>query len=367
MFDFLKKKEPVIETPKQDKRRKTLPKELEQLIKENHFEEIKILYKKCQENAYDTFSQNNILCYRGLTNEIIKWVVEQGCDINYVGRWEKTPLHYQASYYENHVQLMIDLGADIHVLDYMEQTPLHHAADAKSLENVKILVEAGANIHAIDKLNHVTPLSAMIQRSSVIDLPKIYDIVLYLLDKGDCITDEMRKSVTRIGKDYEFHKANMKIDTQEIEEYLHKLYQLFDVTPVESRKIYDGVSPIVPTSQRWQDIHAELWDLLVPSQGHASTVQGEVIRINGKVSHEILGNGACNWDKDYKQMLKSLLVYLNQGAPLEDNLMAVVKQLIQVILKGDSDDELNRLAEISTIWILNNPIPIALEQVCYKR
>lgn len=51
----------------------------------------------------------------------------------------------------------------------------------------------------------------------------------------------------------------------------------------------------------------------------------------------------------------------------KDNLMEVVKQLIQVILKGDGDDELNRLAEISTIGILNNPTPIALEQVGYKR
>ncbi|MEG0367556.1 MAG: ankyrin repeat domain-containing protein, partial [Coprobacillus sp.] len=341
MFNFFKKKEPIIEKevieekPKQDKRRKTLPKELEQLIKDNNIEEIKKIYKKCQENAYDTFTQNNILSYRGLTDEMIHWFVEQGCDINYVGRWEKTPLHYQASYYENHVQLYIDLGADITALDYMEETPLHYAAEAKSFENVKALVEAGADIHAVDKLNHVTPLGAMLQRSSVIDLPRIYDIVLYLLDKGDCITDEMRKFVTRIGKDYEFHKSNMKMDTQEMEKYLHKFYQLFDVAPVESRKVHDGVSPIIPTSQRWQDIHAELWDLLVPSQGHASTVQGEVIRINGKVSHEILGNGACNWDKDYKQMLKALLIYLSEGTPLEDNLMEEVKQLIQVILKGD--------------------------------
>lgn len=366
MFNFFKKKSPI-EKPKQDKRRKTLPKELGQLIKDNNIEEIKKIYKKCQENAYDTFTQNNILSYRNLTKEMIQWFVEQGCDINYADRWDKTPLHHQAGYYENHVQLYIDLGANINALDYMQQTPLHDAAKAKSFENVKALVEAGADIHAKDRFNHVTPLGAMIQQASVIDLPRIYDIVLYLLNKGDCITNEMRKSVTRIGKDYEFHKSNMKMDTQEREEYLHKFYQLFNVTPVEPRKFYDGVSPIIPKSQRWQDIHAELWDLLVPSEGHASTVQGEVIRINGKVSREILDNGACNWDSDYKQMVRSLFTYFSDGTPLQNDLMEEVKQLVGVILKGDGDDELNRLAEISVIWILNNQMPIQLEKVEYKR
>ncbi|MEG0276316.1 MAG: ankyrin repeat domain-containing protein [Coprobacillus sp.] len=373
MFRLFKKKTVEIEEirveekVKQDKRRKTLPKELKQLIENNNIEDIKKLYKKCRENAYDTFTENNVLCYRDLSEELIRWFIEQGCDINYVGRWKKTPLHYQASYYENHVQLYLDLGANIEALDYMEQTPLHYATDSKSLNNVKTLVESGANIYAKEKLNKLTPIEFMLLRGYPMDLPKMYEIVLYLLEKGNKITDSMKDSIIRIGKDFEFHKSNMAIDTKDIEEYLYRFYKLFDVTPVEQRKIYDGVSLIIPKSQRWQDIHEELWDLLVPSQGHASTIQGEVVRINGKVSHEILGNGACNWDEDYKEMIKSLLTYLSAGISLSDELIEEVRSLIRVISLGDGDKELNRLAEISVIWILDNPKPILLDKVDYKR
>ena len=43
----------------------------------------------------------------------------------------------------------------------------------------------------------------------------------------------------------------------------------------------------------------------------ASTLQGEVIRISGKLSQEILDNGKMNWDKEYLQMVQALLGYLS--------------------------------------------------------
>ncbi len=71
-------------------------------------------------------------------------------------------------------------------------------------------------------------------------------------------------------------------------------------------KAYDGVSPIFVKSKRWTQQFDELWKMLVPDKGHAFTVQGEVIRIVGKVTREILDNGSINWDSEYEKLTQAL-------------------------------------------------------------
>ena len=94
---------------------------------------------------------------------------------------------------------------------------------------------------------------------------------------------------------------------------MNNLYLIFDVEPVEARKIHDGVSLIKVTSKTWKEQYNELWDLLIPSQGPAKTVQGEVIRITGKISYEIINNGGMNWDKEFKKIAEVLLEYFKKG------------------------------------------------------
>ncbi len=53
---------------------------------------------------------------------------------------------------------------------------------------------------------------------------------------------------------------------------------------VAHRIIHDGISPIAVTETEWSKQHQELWDFLVPASGCAKTLQGEVIRITGRVA-----------------------------------------------------------------------------------
>ena len=69
----------------------------------------------------------------------------------------------------------------------------------------------------------------------------------------------------------------------ETEAGLERLYALFDVKPAPKRKVHDGVSPIIVEDGPWQKQYDELWEMLIPSSGPAKTVQGEVIRITGRV------------------------------------------------------------------------------------
>jgi hypothetical protein len=105
----------------------------------------------------------------------------------------------------------------------------------------------------------------------------------------------MKAFVQRIGENFEFHRAGFNPESVEATSAaLDRLYALFGVPPVPRRMMHDGRSPIVAKSARWQDQQQELWALLVPSNGPAATVQGEVIRIAGRVADEIDRNGGAN-------------------------------------------------------------------------
>ena len=113
-------------------------------------------------------------------------------------------------------------------------------------------------------------------------------------------------------------------------------------------------------------------------------VQGEVIRICGKVSREILDNGAVNWSREYKKLPQALPGYFAMGNPISNQ--ASGSSLIHRVFKkndkdeekemvalarsigADSDEEtLDRLCELAVKWVLANPQPIKLEKVNYTR
>ena len=106
-----------------------------------------------------------------------------------------------------------------------------------------------------------------------------------------------------------------------------------------------------------------------PSSGAAKTVQGEVIRIPGRVRDELDRNGGANWDRDYRKMLQALPQYLSLGNPLSDQELEETKELIAQVHGKDFDDgpRLDRLCQLAIAWIKQNPEPLLLEKTSYKR
>ncbi|MGL4582209.1 MAG: ankyrin repeat domain-containing protein, partial [Flavobacterium sp.] len=156
---------------------------------------------------------------------------------------------------------------------------------------------------------------------------------------------------------------------EESDKALSELYQLYGVTPVKKRITHDGVSKIEVNGTVWEEQYEELWELLVPSKGSAKTVQGEVVRIAGKVRDEIYRNGGGNWDASFKKMLDAYLAYLSTEVPLSERDLASITPMVAGIRKyghGESR-ELNYLCELANKWVLKNSIPIALGEVKYKR
>ena len=352
------------------KKRVTLPKEFKDLMDEGNIEALKAVYDRCELSAHDgRFSLCTPLHMGGVPDELVIWLVEQGLDINIPDYYGATPLYRQATMGRDTVKLLLELGADIGKPNTYGETPLHVAAEFFHPKTVKLLIDKGADVNAKNDMGR-TPLASVLMVCRGIYIAQTAEIASMLLDAGAKKTSAMKEKVENIGKDFEFHRESIHPDYIEgADKGLAKLYELFDVKPVEKRLTHDGYSPIELVEGSWEEQYEQLWSFLIPSSGPAKTVQGEVIRIPGRVRDELDRNGGANWDRDYRKMLQALPQYLSLGSSLSDQELAETKELIAQVHGKDFDDEprLDRLCQLAIAWIKQNPEPLLLAKTSYKR
>ena len=150
---------------------------------------------------------------------------------------------------------------------------------------------------------------------------------------------------------------------------MNELYRRFEIAPAVApdNGKHDGVSAITVRGNTWKEQYNELWAKLVPASGRAQTVQGEMIRIIGKVSYEILDNGGLNWDDDYRKMLKALSGFMSSfgssgNAPVDE-----ANRIVKEISASSEEKSLYRLTEIIVNLVVANPQPVPLGDVTYER
>ena len=337
---------------------------------EGNIEALKAVYDRCELTAHDgRFSLCTPLHMGGVPDELVIWLVEKGLDINAPDYYGATPLYRQAILGRDTVKLLCELGADMEKPNTYGDTPLHMAAEFFHPRTVKFLIDKGANVNVENDMGR-TPLASVLMVCRGIYIAQTAEIASMLLEAGAKKTSKMKERVEQIGKDFEFHRESIHPDYIEAaDKGLTKLYELFDVKPVEKRLTHDGVSPILVKEGSWEEQYEELWSLLIPSSGAAKTVQGEVIRIPGRVRDELDRNGGANWDRDYRKMLQALPQYLSLGITLSEQELAETKELTAQVHGKDFDDEprLDRLCQLALAWIKQNPEPLLLEKTSYKR
>lgn len=349
------------------KKKKNLPKNFDELIEEGNIPALKEVFTKCELDARGGYSKSTALAFYNVPDELVRWLVEQGADINASDNYGETPLHSHARSWCGNPELLIDLGADLEAIDSRNETPLFAAAGSFKPKAVDMLVTKGVNISVKNKMQQ-TPLEKALALCKNADIVNMAEVAELLLKAGATVTPEMKDSINRIGTEFEFHREGFNKESLiQTDEALKRLYELFHVTPIEKRKTHDGVSSITVSAMGWQAQHHELWSLLIPSKGHAKTVQGEVIRITGKVSYEILDHDGINWDQQYRKMLNCLLDYFSLGTPLDPAALQEVTVLVKELHSGKGNDEPARLCELAVQWVLRNPNPITLEQPSYTR
>ena len=348
------------------KKRTTLPKDFEGLLDRGDFDVLRAVFDRCALDARGGSYKQVALAFPACPDALARWLVENGADIEATDRDGKTPLHTRARSHRGRIAELLQLGADPNPgAGSYHGTPLHAAADAAVADNVRLLLEHGAQVDARNAARQ-TPLEYMLQRASNATLERVSTVARLLLDAGATPSDEARQHVIAIGERFEFHRANFNpACVNEASAALNRLYAMTGVAPVPRRTMHDGASPITVRDGSWDERYDRLWDLLVPSQGAAATVQGEVVRIPGRLAREIHGNGAVNWDRDYVRMADAWLGYVAVGEPLAPDERAEALEIIADVKRkaGDTD----RLREFAVAWVARNPEPIPLPAPPYSR
>jgi hypothetical protein len=368
-------------------KKKLLPKDFDALLKAGDIAALKAVFDTCDVDARGGYGKHTTLAFSDCPDALARWLVEQGADIEARDSYGRTPLHDHAGSWQGQIEILLDLGADIHAVDKDADTPLHKAAKSANLEAVRVLLGRGARADALNASN-LTPLAAGLQYCSNIQIEPIAAIAELLLAAdsprkkglGDLVkrafsggrsdraqvSPQVRGFVQRIGETFEFHRAGFNPDYVEATSAaLDRLYALFDVPPVPRRVMHDGRAPIIARSARWQDQHQELWALLVPSKGPASTVQGEVIRIAGRIADEVDRNGGANWDADYGKMTRAFLAHIGSGSPLPGAERDRATRLVAEV--RDREGAGGELCELAVQWVKLNPKPAPLSSPSYTR
>lgn len=366
--------------------RKTLPKNFEELLATCDIDALKAVFDSCDVNARGGVFKQTALAFSECSDELTRWLVARGADLSTGDNYGETPLHSRAGHWKGSVELLIELGADVHHNADGRGTPLHRAATTGNLRAAQALLSHGAHADATNKSGQ-TPLVFALQRCSNATIERMAPMAELLLGavqtsekprsfvsrvfgggtrRASSVTPEMQALVHRIGTEFEFHRSGFNSESVDAaSDALDRLYTLFDVPPVPRRALHDGKSPIAVKTDRWENQHQELWKLLVPSSGSAATVQGEVIRISGRINDEIERNGGGNWDSDYRKMADAFLNHLGSAQSLPAPELDAARQIVAEVKRrrGESIE----MCKLAVRWVALNPKPITLSDPDYNR
>ncbi|WGE91001.1 ankyrin repeat domain-containing protein [Actinobacillus genomosp. 1] len=348
-----------------------LPRNFQEIINTGDINLLQDVFQECDINAFsDYITRKPALSYRNIPILFAQWLIENGADVNATTNEDMTPLHYQTMYLSDVdiLDLLIANGADIHALDRHKNTPLHYALNPVKAE---LLLKHGAN-PTQENLYGEMPLEAIFSRCggypAICDLSESSEL---LIQNKNVITEDMVNIANEICIDAERYKNYFdEKDLLNVEKSILLLRKLFDVTPVLDPKHFNNLPKvIVLNGKTHSEKYNELWHLLVPKKGAASTVQGEIIRIVSRVSDEINCNGGMNWDKHYKQMLDFLIKTFKTGNSLNKEDILFCREIKKELnaTKNCEQDKLEHLSLLAVMWVMNNPSLIQLTNVTYSR
>lgn len=368
-------------------KKKLLPKDFGTLLSNGDMDVLKAVFDTCDVNARGGVLKQTALAFNECPDELTRWLVERGADLSTGDSYGETPLHARASHWQGRIEILLDLQADVHAGENGRGTPLHNAAAMGNARTARLLLDHGARVAA---LNHKgqTPLVYALERCNNAQLERMAAMAELLLEaaerqaeeskgltarilgwrrKGNPhVTPEMQQLVQRIGTNFEFHRSGYNPETVDAASAaLDRLYALFNVSPVPRRAMHDGKAPIFATAARWEDRHQELWDLLVPSSGAAETVQGEVVRISGRIHNELERNGGANWDAEYRKMADAFLHHVGSTASLPGPALDEVSEIVAGVKRRQGDTA--RLCALAVQWVELNPKPEKLPPPDYVR
>jgi hypothetical protein len=118
----------------------------------------------------------------------------------------------------------------------------------------------------------------------------------------------------------------------------------------------------------WRSEFNRLWKELVPPQGQAKTVQGELIRAVGRLADEAYRNGNINFGTGHKILCEYIRLNLKDPAIFDADEIQEIDRCIDEILDAEHADLRGsaschyRLTEKVVKWCESKPDPIPHQQ-----
>jgi len=343
----------------------TLPANFADLLQNASLEELKAVFATRMLDAYETFGKGTALSFDHCPHSLAEWLIAQGANLEAEDRWGRTPLQKRAGSHSGNITSLLKLGASVHHKNDSTGTVLHSAAAGHIAKNFRLLMEAGADPTS-QNADGLTALELALRTCSNMDIPETVEIAKRSLKSNPRINEKMQGYVQEIGQKFEFFRSAFNPDmVDRVSTKLEELYVLFEVDPTPRKVLHDGQATIHIEGEDWSEQYDFLWDLLVPATGAAATVQGEAIRIVGRIDQELQDNGGINWDHDFNRMAESFAGFIQLGNPLPLEDMQLLQKNAKLLKQKRADSSL--LKKLLVKWIQLNKEPIPLLEVPYKR
>src|SRR5882724_8230121 len=116
----------------------------------------------------------------------------------------------------------------------------------------------------------------------------------------------------------------------------------------------------------WKKEQTRLWGALVPAEGQAETLQGELIRIAGKLTDQAYRNGNMNWDSEHERMWRFIAEKIGDDPIFTSEEQDLIREKIEEIIRDETCPDLRGegspyyiICEKVVDWCMAHPDPIS--------
>ena len=349
--------------------RKTLPADIEQIIASGDVEAVARAVECCEVGAYlrgDAYESR--LMHFPASEEIMDFLLARGEDINSRDRYERTPIHARVwSRCLDQIPLLVARGGDINARDTSDQTALFGVVERFPVADVSRMISWGADplVVADSRVyGKATLVENVVSWHNFLDTPRALAVIRLLLSVGAPVGERVPtalRSMDRMRCTFITHGLPEMASQTAFDQASAALTELCALFGVEQREAQRA--PVVGETLNFDagatptQMFSRLWDQLVPDSGQCKTLQGEAIRIAGRVGHEVFDNGGINWDRSFGKLLDQYLSIVRSGLPMPPDSLARAEAAV-ASLKGRSMSRqaVDDITELAVEWVRLNPV-----------